>query len=170
MSPARRPNRLSGLVIVRRFRPMDSQACHRVFFDAVHGGTQEFYSDIERIAWAPHEGAPETWTNRLDRNETVVAEAEGRLIGFMSLTQGGHLDLAFVTPLAMGTGVAGRLYDALEDWAHKQSLPVLTTDASHLAKRFFGKRGWAVLCEQTALSNGHAIVNFRMEKPLCGVK
>lgn len=166
MTGTRRPNRLSGLVTVRDFHERDAESCHRVFYDAVHQGARDFYTEIERIAWAPHDSPSDRWAGRLADNKTMVAAAERRILGFMSLTLEGHLDLAFVTPQAMGTGIAGRLYAKLESWAIQNGLAVLTTDASHLAKRFFTRQGWDILAQQSVISNGHPIVNFRMEKRL----
>lgn len=97
---------------------------------------------------------------------THVAETEGRIVGFMSLTKAGRLDMAFVLPKMMGTGVSDRLYAAQEQAARDLKLTRLTTDASHLARSFFLKHGWTVLAAQKARTNGHDLENFSMEKNL----
>lgn len=166
MGPRRIQNTRPGHLILRRFRPADRTATYRVFYDAVHLGTGEHYSPRDRAAWAACEQAPDNWTARLSGQITHVIESEGRIGGFMSLTRAGHLDMAFVLPHLMGTGVADRLYAAQESAARDLGLERITTEASHLARSFFLRHGWTELGAQKARSNGHDIENFAMEKHL----
>ena len=153
-------------VRLRRFSDRDAKATYDIFFTAVRKGTAEHYSQFEREAWAGSSVQPENWQKRLSSQHTEVAEIEGRLVGFMSMKETGFLDLAFVLPNAMGAGVGGQIYAALEDWARESKLTKLTTHASHLLRPFLIKRGWQVVKAQTVLSNGREIENFLMEKAL----
>lgn len=166
MGPGRIQNSRPGNIVLRRFRDTDAAATHHVFYDSVHLGTTEFYTPRDRAAWAACDAPPEGWAARMSSQVTHVAETSGRIVGFMSLTKTGHLDMAFVLPKVMGTGVADRLYAAQENAARDLKLPRLTTDASHLARSFFLKHGWTVLAAQKARTNGHDIENFAMEKVL----
>ncbi len=151
---------------IRQFKLTDLAATYAVFFTAVRQGAAEFYSLHDREAWAGSPKPPDNWVARLSDQDTRVAELEGRVVGFMSLMRSGHIDMAFVLPEMMGTGVSARLYKTLEDAAYTAGLDRLTTDASFLAKSFFTKQGWEVLAPQTVLCNGRKIKNFQMEKQL----
>ena len=150
--------------VFRRFRPADVAGAIEVYLDAVHNGTAPHYSEAERAAWAPRDGNYDhgEWTGRLADGRTWVAETGATLQGFATLTRAGHLDLLFVRPGAWGAGVAGALYDRLLDDARDLGLTRLTTDASHLARRFLERRGWTVEAEERALRHGVRITRFAM--------
>lgn len=154
------------MIRIRNFQATDSDALRQIFYRAIHEGTTEWYTPEQRAAWANAAEAPPDWPQRLGDQMTVVAETDGQISGFMTLGHDGHLDLAFVAPEAMGTGVASALHDRLLDLAAKAGLQVLTTEASHLARRFFLRQGWTELTAQEVELRGVLLANFRMEKRL----
>lgn len=146
---------------LRRARPGDGAGCYDVFYRAVHIGAQGAYSAEERQAWAPAPHAPTGFEDRLLAQHTVVATRR-QVVGFMSLGTDGHLDLAYVAPEWMGRGIADRLYAAILHEATRQQMPVLTTEASLLFRRFLLRRGWTTEARQSVIRNGVPITNFRM--------
>ncbi|MEO1599208.1 MAG: GNAT family N-acetyltransferase [Pseudomonadota bacterium] len=97
----------------------------------------------------------------------MVAETDGaEIAGFMSLTPEGVVDMAYVAPKWMGKGVALVLYSALIARAREVGLARLTTDASHLARPFFERRGWRLLTEQQVERHGVRLTNFKMASDL----
>lgn len=155
------------MIRVRPYRREDAPALAEIFFRAVHEGAVDYYTARERAAWAPRDALPPDWADRLGRQMTQVAETDGfSPAGFMTLGHDGHLDLAYVAPEAMGTGVAAALYDRLLVLAREAGMTRLETEASHLARRFFLKQGWAELTRQQVERDGVLITNFRMEKYL----
>ncbi|MEM9434834.1 MAG: GNAT family N-acetyltransferase [Pseudomonadota bacterium] len=154
----------TGHCKLRKFTPRDSKATYKVFYKSVREGTSKYYSQAERLAWAGSQVAPADWAQRLDTQETLVAEMEGRIVGFMSLRLDGYLDMAYVLPNLMGSGIAKTLFKKLEAQAIAAGLTRLTTDASYLARSFFLSLGWNVLSPQMVRCNGCEIQNFRMEK------
>ncbi len=158
---------MSGRPIIRRGRPGDGPAARAVFHAAVHDGAAAHYSAAERAAWAPGPDMPADWETRLLAGTCLIAQDRlGRVTGFMTLADDGFLDYAYVLPRVMGKGVAGALYDALEQRARRAGIPTLSTEASHLAQRFLARRGWRVIARQSVIRNGVALTNFRMEKRL----
>ena len=159
-------------VTLRLFRQGDAAATYNLFYDAVHQGARAHYSARERQAWAGSERMPAGWCDRLATQHTVLAEMEGRVAGFMSLSQTddgtGHIDMAFVLPKLMGTGIAGRLYLRQEAYATGRGLTRLTVDASRVARSFFAKQGWRVIAPRFVHRDGQQIENFQMEKLLNG--
>lgn len=153
-----------------KLRPVtaqDADACYALFYRTVHGGTGAFYTAAQRAAWAPaRDQAPDTWPARLTAGYAICATRWGRLKGFFTMGHDGHIDFAYVALQEMGKGTAATLYDACEAEALRLGLSFMETEASHLARRFFEKRGWRVVARQTVIRDGVGIENFRMEKAL----
>ena len=147
---------------VRPYRTGDRAACALVFYRAVREGTAAFYNQAQREAWAP---SPEPdWSEpcKLERQWCWVAERGGRIVGFMSLEPSGYLDMAFVLPEEMGRGTAVALYAALLAKARDAGLERMTVIASHLARRFFARRGWRVDRAEDLLADGQVYEVFHM--------
>lgn len=151
---------------VRAFRDDDAAATARIYFDAVRIGARTHYGDAQRRAWAPRVPETAAWLDRLRPQTVLVAERDGQVIGFMTLTAEGCIDLAFVTPDHIGRGVAKQLYDAILAEAEGRGLASLHTEASHLARAFFERQGWSVVRPQTVSRDGVEIANFVMRKDL----
>lgn len=153
---------------IRSGRKGDGPAAARLFYEAVHRGTGDRYSDRERHAWAPCPDRPEPeWEARLLSGLCLVADhGRGRLAGFMTLGHDGHLDFAYVAPDHAGTGLSDTLYTRLETEARQRGLNILTTEASHLARSFLHRHGWTTEARQSVIRNGVALTNFRMQKML----
>ena len=159
------------MIALRRFRPADAPACGALFHRAVHVGAAEHYTPEQRAAWAPYPDPPPEVLDRLgarlSEEITWIAEAEdGRIAGFMALRSDGYLDMAFVAPERRGTGLAGRLYARIEAEARALGLTRLRTEASHLARPFFARRGWRLDAAQEITRRGVTIPNFRMSKAI----
>lgn len=154
-------------LVIRSYRTNDAKALGVIFHRAVHEGAAARYSPKERRAWSPSVPDTASWRARLAEAETVVAETPEGPVGFMSLDVGRrYLDLAFVLPEAMGTGVAGSLYAVIESRARASGLTRLTTEASLLAEPFFLRQGWRVVRRQKVERLGVMLSNALMEKDL----
>ena len=151
-------------VSIRPFREADAEAAARIFHAAVHEGAAALYSEEQRVAWAPAVPDARAWAERLGSARSVVAERNGKVLGFMSLTPEGLIDLAFVAPEAMGAGIGRRLYEAIERTARNEAMERLFTDASLVARPFFARQGFALVRQQTVTRRGVSLTNFRMEK------
>ncbi len=154
------------MISVRRYEARDAEQCFDVFYRAVHEGAKARYSPRQRQAWAPTDQPPEGWQARLGDVLTWVAEADGRVVGFMNLEPDGHLDMAFVAPDWMGRGVADALWTTLLTEAQRLGLTRLTTEASHLARPFFLRHGWRVEAPEEVERHGVRLQRFRMFRPL----
>ncbi len=151
----------------RSARPEDAGALAHVYFRAVREGAVDAYSPEQRAAWAPCEPEADKWRDRIAGLNTIVAESENGIVGFMSLNpDDGDLDLAFVLPEAKGTGVAKTLYAILENHARSRNMRRLHTQASHLARPFFERQGWTVHRENQVERQGVTLTNWIMDKSL----
>lgn len=165
MGPTPIPRPRKGHVTLRPARTGDGPALAAVFHDAVQRGAACHYSDTERAAWAS--GAPsDRWEPRLLAGHTTVACHRRSPIGFATLGPDGHLDLFYVSPDWMGKGVAQLLHADVLATARAAGMPLLTTEASHLARSFLTRQGWTTCARQSVIRHGIALTNFRMELPL----
>ena len=147
---------------VRPYTPNDRASCQNVLYRAVHEGAVDFYTKAQQDAWAPSKTPDLSYADKLLDRWCWVAEAKDGVIGFMTLTENGYLDMAFVMPEAMGKGVADALYTALIEHAKAESLGTLTLNAGPLARRFFAKQGWQVKYAENHPSNGQVFERFHM--------
>jgi len=155
-------------MILRRYRAEDRAACKQVFYVAVRQGAALFYDAAQRAAWAPSPEPDPNVPDKLLQQACFVAEQDGRIVGLMSLADGGYLDMAFVRPEVMGKGVATALHAAVLDEARAQGQTYLTTHASHLARRFFARNGWQVDFEENVALRGQTLHRFGMSRSLDG--
>lgn len=145
---------------IRKATPKDDDAIFSVFFRAVRQGAAKFYTQKQRVVWAPKSKPDQTPTNHSMLR--WVAEMDGDIIGFIAVTRAGYIDLAYVLPEWMGRGVAQALYDAVLEWAHHARLSELTSHASHFAKRFFLKNNWQVDYPETVALGDQKLERFYM--------
>lgn len=148
---------------VRNFNARDAEQTADVFFEAVRFGAKNFYDEEQRKAWAPQKPELNKWRTRLAEQAVKVAILDEAVIGFMTLDPNGKIDLAFVTPDAMGKGISAKLYDAILKEAQTAGLKTLHTEASYLAKQFFQKCGWQVIQQQTVSRESVELTNFLMK-------
>ncbi len=153
-------------IVIRPFEAADAKAAAELFYASVHLGTLEYYSQEERQAWAARVPPTSEWRRRLAAQYTYMALEDKTLAGFMTLADDGHIDLAFVAPDYIGKGVAKRLYDVIEAKAREIGVARLHAEASHLARIFFARQGWAEISRQEVMRNNIPLTNFIMEKPL----
>ncbi len=118
---------------VRKFVDDDVSATGQIFFDSVRLGAAEYYDERQRNAWAEKVPNDDEWRKRLQSQHSFVAQLNTRLVGFMTLDDHGHIDLAFVVPDLIGKGVARALYERVEAEALRRGIGRLDTEASYLA-------------------------------------
>jgi putative acetyltransferase len=63
------------------------------------------YTEAQRQLWVPEPRRGSEWRTRLLSQEIIVAEADGRLLGFMSLAEGGYIDFAYIRAEAVDVGL-----------------------------------------------------------------
>lgn len=147
---------------VRPYRAEDRAQAALIFFRAVREGAAGFYDATQLAAWAPDADPDWATPDKLLEQWCWIAERDGRPVGSMSLDRTGYLDMAFVLPDEMGRGTSTALYETLIAQARSAGLTRLTVLASHLARRFFAKKGWRVSWMQNLVADGQVYQVFRM--------
>lgn len=157
------------MIQTRPYEPQDRAACKAVYYRAVREGAAAVYTPAQRAAWAASPEVDLTTQDKLLDQWCHVSVEGGAITGFMSLCADGYLDMAFVLPEVMGKGHAALLYDGLIAHASGLGLPRLTVHASHLARRFFGRRGWQVDMAEVVEIGDQKLTRFAMSLDLAGV-
>lgn len=139
------PDRPIAGIIVRQYRPDDAHSTRDVFDRAIRGTAAHFYDPAQIEAWAQGGDVDlASWNERRERAWTIVAESEGRIVGFADLCDGGLLDMLFVHPDAGGRGVTRALVSAVLDHDRRNGVPQVTTYASRAARAVFERLGFVV--------------------------
>ena len=141
---------------LRPYRSADLPELLALFYDTVHTVCARDYTRSQLDAWAPAEPDAAAWDASLRAHRTLVAEEDGRILGFADLGSDGYLDRLYVHRDWQGRGVASALCAALPG--------ARRTHASITARPFFERRGWHVVKEQRVERRGVALTNFVMEK------
>lgn len=157
---------------IRQANPVDVSALAEVMFDAVRNGPSD-YTASQRRAWMPALPDEAHWANRLRSQWVTLAEQAPvgdakSIVGFMTLTVKGYIDLAFIRPQAQGSGVFRALYEYLEAFAISQARHRLTVHASLMARGPFEAMGFTIDQSETVIVNQEPLERFAMSKSLAG--
>lgn len=150
------------------FHPDHAPALAEVYRAAVLGIGPRDYTPEQVAAWASIAPSAEQLAGLYGdgRFTAVAVDDTCRVLGFTDMEADGHIGFLYCRPEAAGTGVAGRLYEAVEAEARARGLPRLYSEASEGACRFFIRQGFAVLHRRALEIDGVAIHNFAVEKAL----
>lgn len=141
---------------IRPYRPSDCGAMAELFYTTVHTVNATDYTPRQLDAWADGQVDLAAWDASFLAHTTLVAEAEGIIVGFADLADDGYLDRLYVHKDWQGRGVATALCDALPG--------AKLTHASLTARPFFEQRGWQVVKEQQVERRGVLLTNFVMKR------
>ena len=150
---------------LRRYRTEDLPVLVRLFGETVRRVNIRDYTPAQAEAWAAGEADLLTQDDWFRRLYTLVAEADGRIVGFADRDGSGYLDRLYVHKDYQGCGIATTLCDYLEKDA---GVDKMTTHASITARPFFEGRGYRVIRAQQVERSGERLTNYVMEKPLGG--
>jgi putative acetyltransferase len=103
------------------------------------------------------------WRTRLISQEIIVAEADGRLLGFMSLAEGGYIDFAYIRAEARGAGLFRELFKRILDRARAKGVRLLWVHASLTAEPAFAALGFVVRQREQVTLGGEVLDRFEME-------
>jgi putative acetyltransferase len=143
----------------------DDDVLADIMFDAVRNGESR-YTERQREAWVPARRAGPEWAERLRRQEIVVAEQDGRALGFVSLAEGGYVDFAYIRPEAQHTGLFRQLLAQIVRRAVEKGEARLWTHASLMAEPAFAKLGFTIRKRERVHIGGQPLDRCEMEKSL----
>ena len=146
---------------LRDYTKTDCAELAELFYDTVHTVNAKDYTQEQLDAWATGEVNLEAWNESFQAHHTVVAEMDGKIVGFGDMDETGYLDRLYVHKDYQRRGVAAAICDALEQ---RTKAAEFTTHASITARPFFEKRGYTVAREQQVERRGVLLTNFVMQK------
>ena len=123
---------------------------------------------LEQIeAWAPKEHRGDVqWKERIHKDNGFVAVLDDMIVGFATLNDDGFIDFLYVHHEQQMRRIGTYLFTRIEIEAEELGISKLTTQASHTAKPFFEKMGFAVVSPNQVIKNGVRLDNWIMEKDL----
>ncbi len=147
---------------IRQMKGEDGAATLRLFQDTVRAVCAGDYSPAQLRAWIG-ERSLRDWTGSFftEGRRALVAEEDGKIVGFADMTEDGYFDRLYVHKNFQRRGAATALADELERGC---AAPAFTVYASITARAFFEKRGYALLRENAVLRGGETLLNFYMRK------
>ncbi|MEW8562532.1 MAG: GNAT family N-acetyltransferase [Candidatus Thiodiazotropha sp.] len=148
---------------IRSARNNDTTRIAGLFTESVHKTASSSYNREQLDAWAPHPPDLKQWRSRLSECETLVAEVETELAGFISFTSGGHIEFLFTSPSFARQGIASQLYRNALNMLKDKSIDRITTAASLEARPFFERQGFQVTKKETVMLDGVPLKRFIME-------
>ncbi len=146
--------------LIREYRSSDIDAVIALFKDTVYAINSKdyFFNQIE--AWTNID--VNKWIETLEKNYSLVATIDEKIVGFGDMDDNDHLDRLYVHKDYQGLGIATSLCDKLEARASKE----ISTFASISAKGFFEKRGYSTIKVQEVCRHGIYLTNYIMLKEL----
>ena len=145
--------------------PTDAAGLADVMFDAVRNGPSK-YTQAQRAAWVPERRRGAEWETRLAAKDIAIGRDATRILGFMSIEDGGYIDFAFIRPEAQGSGLFRRLFDMVQERTRANAEPRLWVHASLMAQPAFAAVGFSVVEHQIVQIGDQDLKRAMMEKPL----
>ncbi|MCI8367486.1 MAG: GNAT family N-acetyltransferase [Eggerthellaceae bacterium] len=147
-------------MLIRAYSPEDAEATAQLFRETIREVCKDDYTPGQLRAWVSGCDDLDAWSASLLANGALVAEEDGRIVGFGDIDETGYLDRLFVHKDHQGEGVGAALCDALEALAPGS----VSTYASITARPFFETRGYMIVCENIVARDGERLVNYLMKK------
>jgi putative acetyltransferase len=158
---------------IRPYQAADIPAILNLFRESVHTVASRYYTHEQVLAWAPLDLSEDeqqkmeiAWSNRLASQVALIAELGDHIIGFISMTHEGYLDLLYVGKKYQAHGVAYQLFKSIESIAREKQLPQITTHASSMAVPLAKRMGFTLIKEDVVERRGISMPRYEMVKKL----
>ncbi|MFD0949175.1 GNAT family N-acetyltransferase [Paraperlucidibaca wandonensis] len=155
---------------IRTSTSRDVESIVALFTASVHLLAARNYTPEQLTAWAPKSPDLEQWSTKLSTLETLVAEFDGTMVGFITYTDNGHIVFLYTSPTFSRKGVASQLYEITSRVLLANGVCSLSTEASIEARPFFESKGFNVVEEQVVERNGMLLKRFAMAGVLASVE
>ena len=151
---------------IRPYQADDLRHVVTLFTETVHRVSSRDYTPEQVAVWAPRDDDWTRWQNRFAGLQTLVAETNGKVIGFIAFTEQGYVDFLFVHHEHQRQGVARALLGEAESQLRAWGVRRVTVHASITARPFFEAMGYLVLEQRWFEKAGVTLTNFAMDKDL----
>lgn len=160
------PRSHAGLICLRDGRREDDPFIQELFRRAAIQGGSASYSEEALRVWS--QGfAPDRWPTLLASEEVVVAELQGRVVGFATLKANECLiNLVYTHPDCFRQGIGRLMINELEKRAARALLTRLKLTSSLNAVQFYEACGYRKVSDETVFVRGSFFEVWHMEKEL----
>ncbi|WP_108445104.1 GNAT family N-acetyltransferase [Halomonas denitrificans] len=159
-------------IVYRAARVRDAADQAEVFHHAVMQGAAGHYTLAEREAWAmalPRDAS--AWSARQALFTTLVADCEGRCVGFLELElAAGRIETLYVWPSLGRRGIGGTLLVHAERMLLEQGVSRVRVEASAVLAPGLLRRGWTLLGDDWVERGGERLFRQCLEKRLVAVE
>jgi GNAT superfamily N-acetyltransferase len=149
---------------IRRALLTDAPAIAGVMRAAVRGARGS-YPARTLAAWGSLPALYHAWAMTAGGEDVLVAEREGRVVGYAGL-RGAEVTALFVRPSAARQGVASALLARVEALARRRSVRRVLVDAARSGVAFYQARGFTAVHAVRVPLPGGALAAVRMAKRL----
>lgn len=157
---------MSGALSIRPYEASDAVALSALYEASVRTLGARDYSAAQIEAWASLTPSAEALAGRMADGRTRLVAVTDAIAGFLDVEVGGHIDLLYVAPGAVGLGVARALLETAEALARAAGTGRLHAEASETARPVFERLGYSVTARRDFEVAGVAIHNWAVEKTL----
>ncbi len=156
----------------REARARDGADQAEVFHHAVMQGAMAHYSVAQREAWVsalPRDAS--AWAARQALYTTLVAECDGRCVGFLELEPArGRIVTLYVWPSLARRGIGATLLIHAERLLVEQGVGRASIEASLMLAEGLVRRGWRDLGQEWVERGGERLPRHRLEKRLVALE
>ncbi len=132
-----------------------------LFEQSVRQRGPEHYSEAQVEQWAlgaQHPG----FASQLRDHHGWVLEQGGAVLGFVTLSDDGHLSLLYVSADHQRQGLGGRLLDTALNQAGQLGIKTLTTEASAFSYGLFLRYGFQLTGLESVERGGVGFIRYRL--------
>jgi putative acetyltransferase len=153
-------------ISIRLAEYSDLAEMQKMFVDTITTICTSDYNEQQIKAWVSGVENKERWNKIMTKQVVLIAQDAEKIVGFITLANGSHIDLLYVHKNYQRKGIANRLLDEIINQARRLRQTNLTSDVSKTAKAFFLRNGFKQLQEQTNIRQEIELVNYKMSKRL----
>ncbi|MGL5450976.1 MAG: GNAT family N-acetyltransferase [Aeromonas sp.] len=121
----------------------------------------EHYSAPQVAAWA-HTARQPDFARQLREHDGWVAEHAGHALGFVTLSQDGHLSLLYVSAQHQRQGLGTLLLSTALAGARSREMTLITTEASAFSYRLFLQHGFTLTGLESVTREGVIFTRHRL--------
>lgn len=162
------PSAASSRLVYREGLARDAADQAEVFYHAVMQGASQHYCPAQRHAWVaamPREDS--AWLARQALYTTLVAECDGRCVGFLELdVTRAHIVTLYVWPSLAGKGIGMQLLGQAERYLQESGARRVIIEASLCLAESLVRRGWKSHGEERVERAGEWLSRYSMSKCL----
>ncbi|PCJ66571.1 MAG: GNAT family N-acetyltransferase [Bacteroidetes bacterium] len=147
---------------LRQAQLSDLEEVQTLFVQTIKNTCKSDYDKDQINAWITSVENKERWEDLLINQYFLIAEIDGKIVGFGSLKDGSYLDFMYVHKDYLRQGIAHFLFENLKDESIRLGFDILTSDVSKTARPFFESKGFKVTKENRNIIQGVELINYHM--------